>query len=275
MPTIDFPTSPSVNDTYTFNGKTWKWNGSGWDAVISTLVQIDTQTFTSSTTYTIPAGAQFIFVECIGAGGGGSGNGGRGGAGGGYWEEWIPVSALTSPVTVTIGAGGTGAGGTNGGKGGDSRFGTCYFPGAVGGSYSAGYGAGGFVTPYLSASSSYDATGIGFGAGGPQYPGASLLPVYEGFDSYKGGGGGGQDGYAGGKSYSTLPITTLDGLLIPTYGNGAAAGANGTGSDGGGGGGTGQNGGNGGPVGGGGGGGASGCTGGNGGNAQIKIWVYG
>ena len=30
MPNIDFPSSPAVNDTYTFNSKTWKWTGSAW-----------------------------------------------------------------------------------------------------------------------------------------------------------------------------------------------------------------------------------------------------
>lgn len=30
---LDFPTSPAVNDTYTFSGKTWKWNGEGWALV--------------------------------------------------------------------------------------------------------------------------------------------------------------------------------------------------------------------------------------------------
>lgn len=29
--TIDFPTSPSTGDTYTFNGRTWRWNGDGWE----------------------------------------------------------------------------------------------------------------------------------------------------------------------------------------------------------------------------------------------------
>lgn len=29
---INFPTSPSVNDVYTFNGYSWKWNGSYWAA---------------------------------------------------------------------------------------------------------------------------------------------------------------------------------------------------------------------------------------------------
>jgi hypothetical protein len=27
---LDFPSSPGLNDLYTFNGKTWKWDGSGW-----------------------------------------------------------------------------------------------------------------------------------------------------------------------------------------------------------------------------------------------------
>lgn len=27
---IDFPNSPSVNDTFTADGRTWKWNGSAW-----------------------------------------------------------------------------------------------------------------------------------------------------------------------------------------------------------------------------------------------------
>lgn len=30
MATLNFPTSPSLNDTYSFNGKTWVWNGLGW-----------------------------------------------------------------------------------------------------------------------------------------------------------------------------------------------------------------------------------------------------
>lgn len=27
---IDFPSSPSLNQTYTYNGRTWRWNGEGW-----------------------------------------------------------------------------------------------------------------------------------------------------------------------------------------------------------------------------------------------------
>ena len=27
---IAFPTNPTINQTYTFENKTWKWNGTGW-----------------------------------------------------------------------------------------------------------------------------------------------------------------------------------------------------------------------------------------------------
>jgi len=33
MATFSFPTSPSLNQLYTFNGKTWKYNGTGWALV--------------------------------------------------------------------------------------------------------------------------------------------------------------------------------------------------------------------------------------------------
>ena len=34
---IDFPSSPSVNDLYTFNGKTWKWNAVAWISLGGTV----------------------------------------------------------------------------------------------------------------------------------------------------------------------------------------------------------------------------------------------
>jgi hypothetical protein len=32
---MDFPASPSINDLHTINGKTWKWNGEGWESVVT------------------------------------------------------------------------------------------------------------------------------------------------------------------------------------------------------------------------------------------------
>jgi hypothetical protein len=35
---IDFPSSPALNDTYTEAGKTWRWNGTGWQLVTAGTV---------------------------------------------------------------------------------------------------------------------------------------------------------------------------------------------------------------------------------------------
>ena len=40
---INFPTSPSVNDTYTDGDMTWKWDGSSWEAVFETNIPIPSQ----------------------------------------------------------------------------------------------------------------------------------------------------------------------------------------------------------------------------------------
>jgi len=34
---IIFPSSPAVNQTYTFNGRTWYWNGSAWQLQVNSL----------------------------------------------------------------------------------------------------------------------------------------------------------------------------------------------------------------------------------------------
>ncbi len=37
MSAIDFPNSPSVNDTHTVGNRVWKWNGTTWDALRTTI----------------------------------------------------------------------------------------------------------------------------------------------------------------------------------------------------------------------------------------------
>ena len=37
MTAIDFPNSPSVNDTYTVGSRTWQWTGSVWQSVATTV----------------------------------------------------------------------------------------------------------------------------------------------------------------------------------------------------------------------------------------------
>ncbi len=35
MATINFPSAPAVGNTYTFNGRTWQFDGYGWERVIN------------------------------------------------------------------------------------------------------------------------------------------------------------------------------------------------------------------------------------------------
>lgn len=88
---------------------------------------LNTQTFTSSGSYTPSAGTSFIVVELVGGGGGGGAAGtssarGSGGGGGGYARK--KITSGFNGATVTVGA--AGAGGVSmgaGGAGGTSSFG--------------------------------------------------------------------------------------------------------------------------------------------------------
>jgi len=212
---------------------------------------LDTQTFTSSTTYTVPSGALLFVVEVVGAGGGGGsgrkatgsarGYSPRGGSGGTYERLSLAAAEFGSTVTVTIGAGGAGgasqtAAGTNGNpgaRGGATRFGPYYFFGGAGGFGGAssaptaqtllGYTPGHFRQLF-------DTTGVptftfGVGSIGTTNAIKGLLGG--------GGGGGGADtntgGGSGGDSVAdfTSAITLDDTLNTCTFtrGGGGAAGS--------------------------------------------------
>src|SRR3546814_3499778 len=86
------------------------------------------QTFTSSGTWTRPAGCRAALVEGVGSGGGGGGSDsanrtGGGGAAGGYVRKMLDVTSIAS-ATVTIGAAGTAgaSSGTAGGTGGTTTW---------------------------------------------------------------------------------------------------------------------------------------------------------
>jgi hypothetical protein len=57
MPAIDFPNSPSVNDTHTVGNRVWKWNGTVWEVVRSTVPYSTGPTGPTGSTVTGPTGS--------------------------------------------------------------------------------------------------------------------------------------------------------------------------------------------------------------------------
>lgn len=174
----------------------------------------NSQTFTASGTFTVPAGVDKVYV--VGCGGGGAG-GGRisglsnqsGGAGGGGAGVSAVITAVTadSNINVVIGAGGAGGSG-NGGIGGASLFGTIAFYGGNGGTQSSGSGSvSGGIGTSGGGNGGFGTTSSVGGAGlsSANYPGGTTTA-----DGGAGGGGGFGPGANG----------------ITANGNGNSAGAN-------------------------------------------------
>ena len=173
------------------------------------LLEWNNQTFTSSGSFTVPAGVNRVYVEMSGGGGGGGGGansgggfyaapGGGGGAGALPNKGWLDVSP-SQVLTIAVGAGGTagtagasgGSGGTNGGSGGTSSVSSgatllMNAPGALGGNggnSGSNIGGTGGSNP-TAGSSSAGAAGV-------------LVAIQIAFAGQAGGNGGGAD-YAGG-----------------------------------------------------------------------------
>lgn len=145
---IDFPASPTIGQTYLFNGITYQFSAQGvWTVVsgVSTILGQNIQLFTASGTYTPTAGMKYCVIECIGGGGGGGGagpaasglvQGGGGGGSGGYSKKIVNAATIGASKAVTIGNGGTAgtaAGGTGGNGGQTSVSGLCTANGGFGG----------------------------------------------------------------------------------------------------------------------------------------------
>jgi hypothetical protein len=232
--TINFPTSPSIDDTYLYQTITYTWNGTSWYVnklftlpidsvgipnlknilkstsipitVVSTIVTGDIIYSTPGTySWTCPTDVTSVSVVAVGGGGGGSlfSSNNQGGAGGGLgWKNNIAV-VPGNLYTVVVGVGGTKATVSSTAKtatdGGDSYFintSTVKGGGGVGGQYNVAQTTGGNY--------------VGDGGGNGGY--APTINSY----ATGGGGAGGYSGAGGNASAST-------------YGNGS----NGTGGAGG------------------------------------------
>lgn len=307
-------TLPSTDGT---TGQLLSTNGAGilsWATATGGGSSVNYQEFTSSGTWTKPAGATFIYIECVGGGGGGGSGrrgaagtvrcGGGGGASGKWVSRWIPASLAGSTETVTVGAGGTGGAAvttndTNGGTGfggGSSSFGSILITSASlsasGGSNSSGtggsYSYNGFNTQQLYGTAGRDASSAG---------NAGIAAEKTSLGPGGGGSGGGipftdgaQNGGAGGQGFAELKTSaagqTTTGGTGSSGGTAGGSGASGpTFGDGGGGGASSTTaasgaGGNGAFPGGGGGGGAASVNGfnsgkgGNGGGGYVRIWTW-
>lgn len=142
-----------------------------------------TITFTSSGTFTVPAGVTSITLECWGGGGAGggsesiySGNSAGGGGGGGGYSKITNYHVIPgNTYSITVGVGGTGSTGNDGGDGGDSYFGSniCLATGGKGGEANDGAGGNGGSGDYSGGSGAAANFGIGGGGGSSAGPGAS------------------------------------------------------------------------------------------------------
>lgn len=160
----------------------------------------DVQIFTSSGTWTKPAGAKSVDVVVIAGGGGGSSGrvnagqwGGAGGGGGSYSSrKAIPASVLGSTEAVTVGQGGIGGAAVNtpnaasnaGTAGGTSSFGEWVFAGGGSGATGGNGPAGGSATGRNESSG-------GFGGSGGNGTAGSAAANNGNFGAGGGGGGGG------------------------------------------------------------------------------------
>ena len=106
-------------------------NAGTWTAWASGAAPTGQQVFTSSGTFTVPAGVTQVFLTGCGGGGGGGGvagsnSGAQYGGGGGSGYTVIRRAVAVTPgasITVTIGNGGGGGAQGNGGTGGTTSFG--------------------------------------------------------------------------------------------------------------------------------------------------------
>jgi hypothetical protein len=142
------------------------------------------QTFSNSTTWTVPAGVRGVYAMIVGAGGGGSAMASNGLAGSAGEVRLIPVPVNPgATVGITIGSGGSGAtsGNTTGGTGGATSLttlGLTYSSLGGNGAYNGGGSGGSMITSATSIPTGITGTSISFNV---PTPSTSVFPVVTAF----------------------------------------------------------------------------------------------
>lgn len=182
-----------------------QYDGTNFQLLSALNTNVNVQTFNASGTWTMPSGTQSITVFGVGGGGGGgacatAGTASAivcGGGGGGFGTQFnVLASLISSPVTITIGAGGAGGIGSSNTApviGGNSSF----------GSYATFYGGG--TTVNLTSSNS---SGGGGGGGAKSIGSNGANPAGGAGGNPLGGASGNNDSTFGGGSGGISSLTT-------------------------------------------------------------------
>lgn len=197
------------------------------DAIVAGQPQV--MVFTTSDTWSKPAGAKYIDVEVQGDGGAGGGaqttnasqvSFGSGGSAGGHSFSRLDAASVTDSVTVTVGQGGVGVAGAGGGAGTGSSFGAYV---------TANGGTGGnirnaFSTAALTGIASPAATAAGVGqVASTGAPGDGSTGWGSATNPFSRAGSGGDAALGGG---GAGPVANNDGVAAGTYGGGGSGAAN-------------------------------------------------